>query len=97
MRILPGIMPIVSPARLVRMVELMEERMPENLYARLLAAETPEKQYAVGIAHTTELATQLLAGGAPGLHLYTYNKHEAVIDVLDAVGIRRTIATKEHV
>ena len=94
MRILPGIMPIVSPARLTRMIELMEEKMPENLYARLVAAETPERQYAVGIAHATELARELLAGGASGLHLYTYNKHEAVIDVLDAVGIRHTTSTK---
>ena len=96
MRILPGIMPVVSPARLARMIELTEEKMPENLYARLMAAESPGQQYAVGIAHATKLANELLAGGAPGLHLYTHNKHEAVIDVLDAVGIRRTTPTKEH-
>jgi methylenetetrahydrofolate reductase (NADPH) len=96
MRILPGIMPIVSPARLTRMIELMEEKMPENLYASLIDAETPERQYAVGIEHATGLAAELLAGGATGLHLYTYNKHEAVIDVLDAVGIRKNTPTKEH-
>ena len=96
MRILPGIMPVVSPARLARMVQLTEAQMPHNLYERLLAAETPEKQYAVGIAHATELAGDLLAGGATGLHFYTHNKHEAVIDVLDAVGIRTTTTTKEH-
>ncbi len=101
MRILPGIMPVVSPARVRRMIELTEEKMPETLYARLVAAETPERQYAVGIAHATELASELLAGGAPGLHLYTHNRHEAVIDVLDAVGIRqakpnKATPTKEH-
>jgi methylenetetrahydrofolate reductase (NADPH) len=96
MRILPGIMPVVSPARLARMIELTEEKMPESLYAQLVAAETPERQYAIGIAHATELVSELLAGGAPGIHLYTHNKHEAVIDVLDAVGIRRITPTKEH-
>jgi len=100
MRILPGIMPIVSPARLSRMIELMEETMPESLYAQLVAVETPERQYDVGIRHASALASELLAGGAPGLHLYTYNKHEAVIDVLDAVGIRtfrsNTTPSKEH-
>jgi methylenetetrahydrofolate reductase (NADPH) len=96
MRILPGIMPVVSPARLERMIQLTEEKMPENLYARLVAAETPERQYAVGIAHAVELANNLLAGGAPGLHFFTHNKHEAVIDVLDAVGLRNTTPTKEH-
>jgi methylenetetrahydrofolate reductase (NADPH) len=89
MRILPGIMPIVSPARLRRMIELMEEKMPDDLYARLVAAETPERQYDIGIAHAARLGAELLAGGAPGLHLYTYNRHDAVIDVLDAVGIRQ--------
>ena len=96
MRIVPGIMPIVSPARLARMVQLTEEKMPENLYAQLVAAETPERQYAVGIAHTVELANDLLAGGATGLHLFTQNKHQAAIDVLDAVGIRTNTPTKEH-
>lgn len=96
MRILPGIMPIVSPARLARMVELMEETMPADLNDRLRAADTPERQYAVGLAHATQLAEELLAGGAPGLHLYTYNKHEAVLDLLDAVGLRTPTPTKEH-
>lgn len=96
MRILPGIMPVVSPARLHRMIELTEEKMPENLLARLIAAETPEHQYAVGIDHATTLGRELLAGGASGLHLCTYNKHKAVLDVLDAVGILTTTPTKEH-
>jgi methylenetetrahydrofolate reductase (NADPH) len=96
MRILPGIMPVVSPARLHRMIELTEEKMPEKLLARLVAAETPERQYAVGIDHATTLGRELLAGGAPGLHLCTYNKYKAVLDVLDAVGILTTTPTKEH-
>jgi methylenetetrahydrofolate reductase (NADPH) len=97
MRILPGIMPVVSPGRLKRMTELTEEKLPEDLFDRLVAAETPEAQYAVGISHATELANELLAGGAPGLHLYTYNKPKAVLDVLAAVGLTSPTPTKEHV
>ena len=96
MRILPGIMPVVSPARLKRMVELMEERLPLDLHELLVAAETPDRQYAVGIEHATRLATELLQGGAPGLHLYTYNKHEAVLDVLHAAGLISSTPSKEH-
>jgi methylenetetrahydrofolate reductase (NADPH) len=97
MRILPGIMPILSPARLHRMIELTQESMPRDLLARLTAAETPEAQYAVGIEYTTALSRELLDGGAPGLHLYTFNKHQAVLDVLDGLGLytSREI-TKEH-
>ncbi len=96
MRILPGIMPIVSPARLRRMVELVGERMPDELMARLVSAETPERQYAVGIEHATELGQELIAGGAPGLHLFTHNQHKAVLDVLRAVGIVTTNQPREN-
>jgi methylenetetrahydrofolate reductase (NADPH) len=96
MRILPGIMPIVSPARLTRMVELMDEPIPDELFATLVAAQTPERQYAVGIEHATRLGRELIAGGATGLHLYTYNQHKAVLDVLDAVGILATNRSREH-
>ncbi len=95
MRILPGIMPILSPARLHRMIELTDERMPVDLLERLTAAGTPDAQYAVGIDHAVSLSQELLAGGAPGLHLYTFNKHEAVLDVLDGVGLH-TSRNKEH-
>jgi methylenetetrahydrofolate reductase (NADPH) len=97
MRILPGVMPILSPERLQRMVDLTGERMPVELLARLEAAKTPEARHAVGIEHATQLSRELLAGGAPGLHLYTFNRHEAVLSVLRDAGLTTTIdATKEH-
>ena len=36
----------------------------------------------LGVEHTTELARELLAGGAPSIHLYTFNRHERVLGVL---------------
>lgn len=94
MRILPGIMPILSADRLRRMVSLTDERMPQALLARLTAAESPEAQYAVGVEHASSLSRELLDGGAAGLHLYTFNKHEAVLSVLENVGL--ATPTKEH-
>jgi methylenetetrahydrofolate reductase (NADPH) len=90
MRILPGIMPVVSPGRLRRIVELTDERMPAELLDRLAAAETPDAQYAVGIEHAVAMSSELLEGGAPGLHLYTHNKYEIALDVLDGVGLHTT-------
>jgi methylenetetrahydrofolate reductase (NADPH) len=87
MRILPGLMPILSPERLERMIALTGERMPVGLLERLRRAETPAAQHAVGIEHATTLSQALLDGGAPGLHLYTFNRHDAVIAVLDGVGL----------
>lgn len=94
LRILPGIMPVVSPQRLRRIVTLTGERMPDALLARLEAAESPETQHEIGVEHATSLSAELLAGGASGLHLYTYNQHKAVLAVLNGVGL--LTPTKEH-
>ncbi|CAN5152721.1 methylenetetrahydrofolate reductase [soil metagenome] len=88
--ILPGIMPAVSPARLDRILELTGERRPEDLSRALYAADSVEEQFALGVAHATELSNAVLDGGAPSLHLYTFNQHRAVLDVLDGVGLIRS-------
>jgi methylenetetrahydrofolate reductase (NADPH) len=95
LRILPGIMPIVSVARLNRMIELTGERMPNSLLNRLSSASSSEQQYAIGIEHAAGLASELLDGGASGLHLYTYNQHAAVLDVLEACGALAKSSTRE--
>lgn len=84
MRILPGIMPVVSVARLHRILELTEERMPTGLLRALEASDDPAS---VGIDHAIRLGRDLLEGGAPGLHLYTFNRHEAPLAVLDGAGL----------
>ena len=84
MRILPGIMPVLSAVRLHRIVELSGETLPTPLLRDLESADDPA---AVGIAHATRLASRLLEGGASGLHLYTFNRHEAPLAVLGAVGL----------
>jgi len=40
---------------------------------------------AIGIQVTARLASRLLDGGAPGIHLYTFNQHTAVLQVLERV------------
>lgn len=90
MRILPGIMPVLSPQRLRRIVELTDERLPTALLSRLEAEETAEGQAAVGIEHATELARAVMTGDRPGVHLYTFNQHEAVLSVLGGLGLIST-------
>ena len=80
--ILPGIMPVTSLTRLRRIVEITGEKMPSELEDALVAAETPEQARSVGIAHAVDLCRALIAGGAPGLHLYAFNEHETVLEVL---------------
>ena len=87
MRILPGIMPVLSTSRLARILQLTDEPTPVDLERRLAAALDPAAQAAVGIEHATALGSELLAGGASGLHLYTFNQHEPVLAVLRRVGL----------
>jgi methylenetetrahydrofolate reductase (NADPH) len=94
MRILPGIMPVLSPQRLSRIVELTDEAVPVDLQRALLAAHGAEAQREIGIGHAIGLARELLLGGASGLHLYTFNQHEAVLAVLDGAGLLQN--QKEH-
>jgi methylenetetrahydrofolate reductase (NADPH) len=93
MRILPGIMPALSPKRLARILELSEAPTPVELERALLAADTPEAQTAVGIGHATDLARVLLDGGATGLHLYPSNQHKPALEVLRGVGL---ITPEQH-
>lgn len=87
MRILPGIMPVLSLRRLERIVELTGEATPVALQRRLASAPDAAAQAGIGIEHAIDLGARLLAGGAPGLHLYTFNQHEAPLAVLRGVGL----------
>jgi methylenetetrahydrofolate reductase (NADPH) len=87
MRILPGIMPVLSVARLHRVIELSGEDLPRGLLSDLERAGSAAEAEAVGIAHATRLARDLLDGGAPGIHLYTFNRSRAPLAVLGGVGL----------
>ena len=103
MPILPGIMPITSPGRLRRVLELTGDPRPAGLATALEGAGSPAAQRAVGIAHAAALAQEVRDGGAPGIHLYAFNNHETVLAVLREAGLRETVesdlydyATKEQ-
>jgi methylenetetrahydrofolate reductase (NADPH) len=88
--ILPGIMPVTTPTRLARLTELTGVEPPAQLSIDLEIEPDPEAQAELGIAYATRIAGEVLEGGAPGLHLYTFNRHEAVLDLLDRLGIGTT-------
>lgn len=83
----PGIMPVLSRARLDRMLELSGERMPARLAAALDAARDSADAEAIGIEACIALAADLVAAGAPGIHLYAFNQSAAPLAVLDGLGI----------
>jgi methylenetetrahydrofolate reductase (NADPH) len=86
--VLPGIMPITSYGRLMRIHELSGQRIPPQLAAELEAVEgDADAGRAVGMDHAVRMSVELLAEGAPCLHFYTFNRSKATIEVLTALGM----------
>lgn len=85
--ILPGIMPITSPARLARVLELTGEDLPSELSIALEVEPTPEGRREIGVEWAARLTRAVVDGGAPGVHLYAFNQHETVLTVLAEAGI----------
>ncbi len=76
--IVPGIMPITNYKGLARFSELCGADLPAWIAKRLRAwdqAGDLASLQAFGEEVVTDLCQRLLAGGAPGLHFYTLNRH----------------------
>ena len=86
--ILPGLMPVVSPGRLNRVVELSGENRPVELSDALASTEDSAKREAIGVDWTAQMVRELVAAGAPGIHLYAFNQHRTVLSVLEQSGVR---------
>ncbi|WP_341359782.1 methylenetetrahydrofolate reductase [Georgenia sp. M64] len=82
--ILPGIIPLTDPGRLARLGELTGVDVPPALTA-LLAVDDEAERLRRGVAATVDLVEGALAAGAPGLHLYTFNRDRPALDVLEAL------------
>ena len=88
MPILPGIMPILSPSRLDRVLQLSGEARPKELSVALESARNKEEMARIGIEWTANMVEELVKAGAPGIHLYAFNQHDAVLSVLEQAGVR---------
>lgn len=83
--VLPGLMPVSTSAQLRKVAALAGQPAPSVLERQLEDAGgfAPE----LGVAHSVQLAKELLAEGAPSIHLYTFNRHEQVLAVLRELGL----------
>ena len=87
MDLIPGIMPIVSPNRLARVLELTGERNPEGLAQRLGHAEDAASRREVGIRWAASLVRELADAGIDAVHLYAFNEYANVTEVLRRAGV----------
>jgi methylenetetrahydrofolate reductase (NADPH) len=88
--VLPGILPLTDRRRLHRLEELSDVPVPVTLDA-LLDTDDDAERLRRGIDATLALIDRVLAVGAPGMHLYTFNRDRPALDVIEhlrARGIR---------
>lgn len=78
----PGIMPLTDAKQIEKFSALAGAPMPAAVYDYFVnATANPSETIKRGIEFATEFAQKLIAGGAPGIHLYTMNKSIAAKQV----------------
>jgi methylenetetrahydrofolate reductase (NADPH) len=87
--IVPGLMPISNAKQVVRMAELSGARIPDELLAKLESARDDAHAREIGMAYSIKLAVDLIAAGAPGIHIFSLNSHVAAIELARAAGLCR--------
>jgi len=88
MPVIPGILPVTNVRQLERMAELGGTSIPSRIREQFLKIESDtEGVKALGIEIATEMCSQLLAAGAPGLHFYTMNSSTATQEIYLNLGI----------
>ncbi|WP_298458843.1 methylenetetrahydrofolate reductase [uncultured Cellulomonas sp.] len=85
--ILAGVIPTTDPGRLLRVEELTGVPVPADLLARLLAADDEDERRRVGLRASIDVANAVLDAGAPGLHVYTFNRHRDALALVEGTGL----------
>jgi methylenetetrahydrofolate reductase (NADPH) len=84
--IVPGLLPVTNPAQTRRFAAAAGATIPAELDAAFRAVEDdPVAVRALGTARAVQLGRDLLAAGAPGLHIYTLNRADVTRDVCEGL------------
>ena len=71
----------------LRMAQLSGATVPSDLHDRLISATDEDAAREIGMAYTVQLGRELLAAGAPGLHIFALNQSKAATKVAQEVGL----------
>jgi len=87
--IVPGVMPITNYENLVRFSQGCGAEIPRWLKCRLESYEhDPDSLKAFGKEVVLDLSQRLLDMGAPGLHFYSMNQPQPLIDIVENLTLR---------
>lgn len=87
--IIPGVMPVTNKSQVQRMSQMSGAVFPEWLSNRLADVEDHDEVQRIGIETATQLCSELLDAGAPGLHFYTLNRSTATRHIYENLGLPR--------
>lgn len=86
--VLPGLFAFVNVEQARRFARINAATIPDDLQRRMdLADGTPSAVRELAVETCTALGERLLAGGAPGLHLYTLNFSRATKEIWANLGL----------
>ena len=86
--IIPGIIPVVSLKVIKRIIALSGADIPSDYLAELEEADRTGGTAAVqklGVAFARRQAQELLAAGVPGVHLYTLNRADVILELSEGL------------
>ena len=84
--IIPGVMPIIDYGQIKTITGMCGASIPPSLERELKRrADDKDAVMQLGVAFATMQCSQLLAGGAPGIHFYTLNRSPATRAILAAL------------
>jgi methylenetetrahydrofolate reductase (NADPH) len=93
--ITPGVLPILSTKQIKRFTALCGATLPRALVADLdRLGENDEAVTEFGIDFASRQCEALLAGGAPGLHLYGLNRSRSPLAILRNLGLAGETASR---
>jgi len=88
--ILPGLLPVLTLGQVRRFCDMCESRLPSRLEQNL-EAQPKEEQAKVGAQWALEQVEGLLAGEAPGFHLYALNQSASTLAILEGIGRKEAL------
>jgi methylenetetrahydrofolate reductase (NADPH) len=86
--IIPGLLPAVSLEQVQKFCRLTRATLPQKLLGELQST-APEDQWKIGVEWTHNLIKELLALGAPGIHLYILNRSRSVLQLAQRLNKER--------
>ncbi|KQB85783.1 methylenetetrahydrofolate reductase [Corynebacterium lowii] len=81
--IVPGIMPLHDLKRLRAMEKLAGIPVPKHIERIFSQATSPDRLVRETLSATVDVIGGVLDAGAPGIHLYTFNRPRPTLDILE--------------